>query len=709
MERVRDPHFEPVEFFGGDEIGHDLDAEGRGERDQRAFGDPGESREVVRHDAQGVATPPDERAVVALDDETFGRDDHGFVRAGVVCGGSEHFEPLEVGPFDQRSCARIVVGRDEPRGFGAVRGRTPQQTEDRPGVACDEFDPREPGSLFGEHLDGCGEEARRLVAEGRVVGLHRGDEPCLVHVEGEHPTGIQQPGVAHEDFPPRRGDQRVQRAVLPLESLRLAHSIKRMGQHVSRIALDRWIPAERVVESFGEREDVLWFDAGVESDEQGVLPREGHPERTLVGWGSELLQASAVDPGALEAVWDRVAADTSGERGDEDPLGWWGWVGYGAGAGLLEPGDAQWAEALGDPEDPDVSLLRVDRALVYDHAQGSVTLVVRGDHRPWAAQFVAWWAGVAAVERAPKPSPVAQVDRVAVAEWADSGSHYLELIARCQEAIREGDAFVVCLTTSVSVREIPDDDVTLYGRLRHSSPAPRAVFARLGGISLLGSSPETFLTVSADGVATASPIKGTRPRGENPVADERLAHELRDSEKEHAENIMIVDLLRNDLGRVAVPGTVEVTSLVATRSYTHVHQLVSTIRARLRPGVTGVDAVRATFPPGSMTGAPKHSVVGLLSRLEAAPRGVYSGVVGRFGTDGSVDLSVVIRSIVFDAASRVARVGVGGGITSSSVPLDELAEIRTKAAPLLDVLGAFEAVQAGDAPPCGAARDVSVI
>lgn len=626
-----------------------------------------------------------------------------------MSGCTECLEPVEVGAFDQGSRARIVVGRDEPRGFRAGRGLSQQQAELRRVGTFDEFDPGEPGALVGHCVDGCGEEERRLLAAGRVMVLHGGDEACFVHVEGENPAGIQQPGVAHEHFASRRHDLGVQRAVLPLESLRLAHSIKRMGQHVSRIALDRWIPAERVVETFGEREDVLWFDAGVESDVQGVLPREGHPGRTLVGWGGELLQASAVEPGALEVVWRRVAADTSGEQGDEDPLGWWGWVGYGAGADLLEPGDAQWAEALGDPRDPDLSLLRVDRALVYDHAQGSVTLVVGGDQGPWVAQFVTWWAEAAAVERSSQSVRVAPVAGAAVAEWADSGRHYLDLIAQCQESIREGDAFVVCLTTSVSVREVADDDVTLYGRLRRSSPAPRAVFARLGGISLLGSSPETFLIVSADGVATASPIKGTRPRGENPVADERLAHELRDSEKERAENVMIVDLLRNDLGRVAVPGTVEVTSLVATRSYTHVHQLVSTVQARLRQGVSGVDVVRATFPPGSMTGAPKHSVVGLLSRLEAAPRGIYSGVVGRFGTDGSVDLSVVIRSIVFDRESRVARVGVGGGITSSSVPLDELAEIRTKAAPLLDVLGASEPVREGDAPPCGAALDVSVI
>jgi anthranilate/para-aminobenzoate synthase component I len=202
----------------------------------------------------------------------------------------------------------------------------------------------------------------------------------------------------------------------------------------------------------------------------------------------------------------------------------------------------------------------------------------------------------------------------------------------------------------------------------------------------VGSSPETFLTVDRHGFVESSPIKGTRPRDSDPVADRRAARELRESEKEQAENLMIVDLVRNDLSRVAVPGSVEVTELLAVHSYRHVHQLVSTVRARLAPGASGLDAVRAAFPPGSMTGAPKRSAVELLAGLEAGPRGPYAGVAGRLGRDGTVDLAVVIRTVVLDLSTGLARVGVGGGITASSDPEAEVAEFHLKARALLAVL-----------------------
>ncbi|BDZ50943.1 hypothetical protein GCM10025867_31840 [Frondihabitans sucicola] len=454
-------------------------------------------------------------------------------------------------------------------------------------------------------------------------------------------------------------------------------------RNVTRVTLGRWIPAETVLARLGDRGDVVWFDAGVEGDARLASPRDGHPRVSYLGWGDEILLASAKEPGSLEAAWRRVSDDAAQRAQDHEPLGWWGWVGYGAGADLLAPGESAWAQALGDPAHPDLALLAVDRALVFDHDAGLVELVVDGDHTEWVAELLAWWSSDS--EGMP---PAPGTSRPRVAEWADSDERYLDLIANCQAAIHEGDAFVMCLTTSVSVRGVDEDDLVLYGRLRRSSPAPRACFLRLGGVSLLGSSPETFLTVDPSGVVTSAPIKGTRPRDADPRVDAGRVGELRTNPKERAENLMIVDLMRNDLSRVCVPGGVEVTALFEVHSYEHVHQLVSTLSGRLRPGLTGVDAVRATFPPGSMTGAPKHSVVRLLSAWETAPRGVYSGAVGRFGLDGSVDLSVVIRSIVLDVSTGTATIGVGGGITASSVPLEELAETRTKAAALLAVVGA---------------------
>src|SRR5690606_11029463 len=182
------------------------------------------------------------------------------------------------------------------------------------------------------------------------------------------------------------------------------------------------------------------------------------------------------------------------------------------------------------------------------------------------------------------------------------------------------------------------------------------------------------------------PIKGTRPRGRTTAQDEALHAELLGSDKERAENLMIVDLMRNDLGRVCEVGSVSVPSLLTVESYAHVHQLVSTVRGRLRDDVTVMDAVASCFPAGSMTGAPKLAAVRILDSLERRPRGIYSGAFGYVSLDGRVDLAMVIRSIVIDADG--ASIGAGGGITALSIPDEELAEAKLKAAALLAVLGA---------------------
>jgi len=183
-----------------------------------------------------------------------------------------------------------------------------------------------------------------------------------------------------------------------------------------------------------------------------------------------------------------------------------------------------------------------------------------------------------------------------------------------------------------------------------------------------------------------TPMKGTRPRSADPATDRALRAELLASEKERAENLMIVDLMRNDLGRIAELGSVSVPSLLEVEEYAHVHQLVSTVRARIAPPATALDVVRAAFPAGSMTGAPKHSAMSILHELEQGPRGVYSGAFGRLGLDGSADLAMVIRSIVLTPTG--ASIGTGGGITALSDPDEEIEETRVKARALLAVLGA---------------------
>jgi anthranilate/para-aminobenzoate synthase component I len=259
------------------------------------------------------------------------------------------------------------------------------------------------------------------------------------------------------------------------------------------------------------------------------------------------------------------------------------------------------------------------------------------------------------------------------------------MIRQCQAAIREGDAYQLCLTTEARVDATPDP-FTTYLRLRDSSPTHHGALLVAGDVAVLSASPEQFLAVSPDGVVTTKPIKGTRPRGQTDVEDEVLREELESSDKERAENLMIVDLMRNDLGRVAKVGSVGVSSLLAVESYAQVHQLVSTVRAELADGLTGIDAIEACFPAGSMTGAPKRSATLILDELEGRPRGIYSGAFGYVGLDGAVDLAMVIRSIVIDGEG--CTIGTGGGITALSVPEEELAETRVKAAALLRVLGA---------------------
>jgi para-aminobenzoate synthetase len=252
---------------------------------------------------------------------------------------------------------------------------------------------------------------------------------------------------------------------------------------------------------------------------------------------------------------------------------------------------------------------------------------------------------------------------------------YVKRIDKCLDEIRDGESYEICLTNAV-VLHLDADPVATYTQLRQLSPVPYGALLDFPGVAVLSASPERFLSVGRDGVAESKPIKGTRPRGRDAVEDAALKDDLLSREKDRAENLMIVDLVRNDLNRVCEIGSVHVPRLFEVETYAPVHQLVSTIKGTLRADQSAVDCVRAAFPGGSMTGAPKLRTTQIIDDLEQGPRGVYSGALGWFSLSGATDLSIVIRTLVF-AEGRVTF-GVGGAITALSDPDEEFEETVVK-------------------------------
>ncbi|MGB7424324.1 MAG: aminodeoxychorismate synthase component I [Ornithinimicrobium sp.] len=346
---------------------------------------------------------------------------------------------------------------------------------------------------------------------------------------------------------------------------------------------------------------------------------------------------------------------------------------------------------------PDAWLLFADRALVIDHERGTTYALAlhtekeRPEQERWLDEMAALVLSSARQRETPpeRPTLAASDDAVSVA-GRHSPEEYRRLIQHAQQAIRSGETYEVCLTNEVSWPHRVEAAST-YRAMREISPVPHAAWLECGGFSVLSASPERFVALSAQGQVRAEPIKGTRARDPDVERDRAVALELAADAKERAENLMIVDLLRNDLHRVCRAGSVEVPEMFAVRTWSTVHQLVSTITGHLAPGLHATDVLRSCFPGGSMTGAPKVRTMEILDALEGGPRGIYSGAIGWLGVNGAMDTSIVIRSVVLGPADSTGRAeavfGVGGAITALSDPEEEYVETLIKARGVAAALG----------------------
>jgi anthranilate synthase component 1 len=381
---------------------------------------------------------------------------------------------------------------------------------------------------------------------------------------------------------------------------------------------------------------------------------------------------------ALERWWSalRVAAES------EAPGPWRG--GFAVFAGYELAAEVEPRLQLPQSEEPwRAFALRTPAALVHERGSNAVWAVAETGAAHWL-DLLEQDARAASESPLPQSAPATPAWQVT----EDDPERYLDGARRALQHIAAGDVYQLNLSRGwrAALPAVPGRDQlvpALYAALRRANPAPFAVLARWNGLDILSSSPERLLRVEA-GIASTRPIAGTRPRGGSESADEALAAELRSNAKERAEHVMLIDLERNDVGRVCRAGTVGVDEFMALETYTHVHHIVSQISGELRSDAHALDAFRALFPGGTITGCPKVRCMELIARIEAGGRGAYTGSLGMLGLDGSADFNILIRTLTVHDGHVHAR--AGAGIVADSQPQRELDETRAKALGLLRAL-----------------------
>jgi para-aminobenzoate synthetase len=454
-----------------------------------------------------------------------------------------------------------------------------------------------------------------------------------------------------------------------------------------------WLDSSRVVEGYA-RFSFLGDALGPLSEVLSYRLADGAVAVTASG------REPSWEDGSIFDVLERRLADRPVDGAEELPFdlagGYVGYFGYElkADCGATNRHQAQ---------TPDAVWMLADRLIAVDHAQDVTYLVALSTADAESVRQAGMWlveteAVLAVLPPAEPPTPVPD------SQWPDGDPErwlvrakgdYLADVAECQRQLRTGESYEICLTTRLRL-PAGRDPLTDYRRLRRVNPAPYAAYLNFDELVVACSSPERFLRVDRSRSVESKPIKGTAPRGTDPAHDEELRASLTRCAKTRAENLMIVDLLRNDLGRVCETGSICVPTYLATETYATVHQLVSTVRGTLRREVSAVRCAQACFPGGSMTGAPKHRTMEIIDRLESEARGVYSGALGYFGLVGGADLNIVIRTAV--QCGDDLTVGAGGAIVLASDPQAEYDEMILKALAPLRALSIHTAWIAE--PPC---------
>ena len=379
---------------------------------------------------------------------------------------------------------------------------------------------------------------------------------------------------------------------------------------------------------------------------------------------------------------------------------------HGGAVGYLAYEVARYFERLPAPANdplglPEAIFLFCDTLLIFDHLRHNIKVVshVRLDGDVDAAYRQATWRIDELVDRLSRPLALPRGAAIATScGRADSNvgrEEFLIEVEAAKEHVRRGDIIQAVISQRLS-RPTTAQPLDIYRALRTINPSPYMYFLELGDVQIIGASPEMLVRVE-DGLVETHPIAGTRPRGRTAEEDDELEADLRSDEKERAEHTMLLDLGRNDVGRVSEPGSVRVTQVMDVERYSHVMHLVSHVTGRLRPELTAFDALRACFPAGTVSGAPKIRAMEIIAELEPDHRGPYAGAVGHFSFSGNLDTAITIRTIVM--THGVAHVQAGSGIVYDSLPEAEHQESLNKASALLRALD--QAEQAGEGTPRG--------